>query len=291
MTASGPPRVLGTSVGDVEVKDVGEGPAIVVMHGRGFGSGVDGYAWLRAELPNFRIISIARPGYGQTPLETARTFEEQGRLIDAVLLALDVDRAIALGVSNGGPAAIWAAALFPERVAGLVLWCAVATPVVPRHELSEVEAAMADDVLKVAYDQEMLFVAAAAELEEFNEHAALAIMSQTEVDRVKAEPLVIESLRDYLRSRLSAPPGLEGMRNDAIQNQLDGQKQPPNLAVPALIMHGDQDSTVPLAHAKFNAERGEDVELVILEGGSHGFFHGFRIETVVALREFANKVL
>jgi pimeloyl-ACP methyl ester carboxylesterase len=44
-----------------------------------------------------------------------------------VVDALELDRFVLLGVFNSGPAALTYAARHPERIAGLVLWCAYAS--------------------------------------------------------------------------------------------------------------------------------------------------------------------
>jgi 4,5:9,10-diseco-3-hydroxy-5,9,17-trioxoandrosta-1(10),2-diene-4-oate hydrolase len=101
--------------------DEGAGSVVVCLHAIGHGAG--DFTRLRAHLcDRYRVLAIDWPGQGHSgddpvPASAARYAELLGGALDA----LDVARAVLVGNSIGGAAAIRYAAARPERVAGLVL--------------------------------------------------------------------------------------------------------------------------------------------------------------------------
>ncbi len=112
----------------VRVQEVGEGPAVVLIHG----ASVAGTSWLNLiqGLDGFRCIMLDRPGCGlsdplpgdagKADLDAVKRVADL--LIPDLLDALDVDAAHVLGTSFGGFFALRAAAAAPERVRRVVLY-------------------------------------------------------------------------------------------------------------------------------------------------------------------------
>jgi 4,5:9,10-diseco-3-hydroxy-5,9,17-trioxoandrosta-1(10),2-diene-4-oate hydrolase len=103
------------------VDDSGDGPAIVCLHA--IGHGAADFARLRRRLaPRWRVLAPDWPGQGRSaadrePPRAAR----YAALLDGLLDTCGVGRAVILGNSIGGAAALRYAAARPERVAALVL--------------------------------------------------------------------------------------------------------------------------------------------------------------------------
>ncbi|MGJ7458927.1 alpha/beta fold hydrolase [Halomonas sp. RA08-2] len=102
-----------------EVQGSGE-PTLVFIHGW---SG-DGRHW-RGQLPyfsqNHRVITLDLAGHGHSGLgRDAYTMPAFGEDVKAVMDDLEVERAILIGHSMGGPVSVEAARLMPERVIGIV---------------------------------------------------------------------------------------------------------------------------------------------------------------------------
>lgn len=78
--------------------------------------------YLRDPIDGFDAISIDRPGFGQTkPLKHTETLETQARAIEPFLVKQGGEWPILVGHSLGGPIIAQVAAMFPERVGGLVI--------------------------------------------------------------------------------------------------------------------------------------------------------------------------
>ncbi|MGM0637432.1 MAG: alpha/beta fold hydrolase [Pseudomonadota bacterium] len=102
-----------------EVQGGGE-PTLVFIHGWSS----DGRYW-RGQLPyfsqNHRVITLDLAGHGHSGLgRDAYTMPAFGEDVKAVMDDLDVERAILIGHSMGGPVSVEAARLMPERVIGIV---------------------------------------------------------------------------------------------------------------------------------------------------------------------------
>lgn len=130
-----PPRPLppGRTVlvpgrGELFLRDTGgTGPVVLLVHGWLFASDLN---WLRQYAPlaraGYRVLAADLRGHGRGLRSSEPfTFEDCADDLAGMLAALDVDRAVVVGYSMGGPVAQLLARRSPERVAGLVL-CATA---------------------------------------------------------------------------------------------------------------------------------------------------------------------
>jgi pimeloyl-ACP methyl ester carboxylesterase len=106
------------------VQEVGDGPAVVFVHG----ASNAGASWapLVARLAGVRCVLLDRPGCGLSEplhaplrdLDALATFGDE--LVADVLDALGLDRAHVVGTSFGGYFALRAAAAHPDRVVGVL---------------------------------------------------------------------------------------------------------------------------------------------------------------------------
>jgi 4,5:9,10-diseco-3-hydroxy-5,9,17-trioxoandrosta-1(10),2-diene-4-oate hydrolase len=99
----------------------GRGAPVVCLHAIGHGAR-DFEDFARLVGDGFEIIALDWPGQGLSPPDGARpTAAHYEAILRAAMDALKLERAILLGNSIGGSAALRLAAHSPERVAGLVL--------------------------------------------------------------------------------------------------------------------------------------------------------------------------
>jgi 4,5:9,10-diseco-3-hydroxy-5,9,17-trioxoandrosta-1(10),2-diene-4-oate hydrolase len=118
-----------TSLGEIAVAEVGDGPVLVLLHGGGPGaSGVSNYHQnLPALSQRFRVVLPDQPGFGGSYRPSEAELDERSITeitVDALFQALDalgIDRFHLLGNSLGGAAALAMAQMRPDRIAGLVL--------------------------------------------------------------------------------------------------------------------------------------------------------------------------
>jgi pimeloyl-ACP methyl ester carboxylesterase len=107
--------------GVMEFAERGDGPVVLVIHGSpgGYDQGlVYGNELVRR---GFRVLSVSRPGYLRTPLETGATFAEQADAISELLTQRGITVCGVLGISEGSDCAMELASRHPEQVSSLVL--------------------------------------------------------------------------------------------------------------------------------------------------------------------------
>lgn len=114
-------QLIQTSAGLMEYSTFGSGPAVLVLHGT-----IGGYdqAQTLAEMvesKDYQFISVSRPGYLQTPLETGPSFPEQADAYAALLDELGIDQVALMAISGGGPPAMQFALRYPERTWGVIM--------------------------------------------------------------------------------------------------------------------------------------------------------------------------
>jgi pimeloyl-ACP methyl ester carboxylesterase len=142
-----PVRTLATPVLSVDYHDVGEGPAVVLLHG--FPYDIHAYAKVVPILADagFRVVVPYLRGHGTTRFrdDAIPRSAEQGALAGDVIDLLDglgLSRAIFAGFDWGARAACAAAALWPQRCDGLISaggyalhhLASSATPLTPERE-------------------------------------------------------------------------------------------------------------------------------------------------------------
>jgi pimeloyl-ACP methyl ester carboxylesterase len=103
------------------VKVVGTGPAIVLIHG--FGAAIDWWDAIEPRLSSkHRIVMIDLIGHGGTAApRSGYSIERQAALVAAVITELGIDRAVVIGHSMGAEVATAIAEAYQERVTALVL--------------------------------------------------------------------------------------------------------------------------------------------------------------------------
>jgi len=119
---------IGATAAAVEVDGVrlafdadGGGPTLVCLHA--VGHGASDFAGIRERFQDrFRVIALDWPGQGNSgPDRVVTSAARYAELLRGFLDAIGVDKAVLLGNSIGGAAALRFAVSHPERVLGLVL--------------------------------------------------------------------------------------------------------------------------------------------------------------------------
>jgi pimeloyl-ACP methyl ester carboxylesterase len=113
--------IIDTTAGPVEFAERGEGVPLLAIHGAGggFDQGLANVEGLIGE--GYRVIAPSRFGYLRTPAPPDASPATQADAHAALLAALQVPKAIVVGVSAGAQSALELAVRHPSRVAALIL--------------------------------------------------------------------------------------------------------------------------------------------------------------------------
>jgi len=214
----------------VHMVDEGAGPPVLMLHGnptwsflwRGVIRALRGEARrLAPDLPGFRL-SPAPSGYGFSPAEHAR-------VVEAVVLALDL-RDLTLAMQDwGGPIGLWVAGRHPERIRALAVGNSWAWPVNGDIHFEAFAASMGGAVGRWAIRRCNLFV---------------NLLIPLGCARRKPEPEVMAAYRAPFRSPDSRTPthvfprAITGARDflAAVEAGLAALRD-----TPAVLMWGDRD--------------------------------------------------
>ena len=239
-----------TARGPIEYAEIGQGPAVLVVHGTP--GGYDGdYASLKivhAEQDGFRYVIPSRPGYLRTPLNVGVTPADQADAFAALLDKLGIQKTAVIAHSGGGPSALQFALRYPDRCSALVLVAALVRnysgppPQVPKSPA----ALWTRDLLIYGF-------------------AGLARLKKADPPDPQWPALVQAALRSVVPYK----PRLAGVENDLVQEtKLSGW--PINkISCPTLILQGTADQSVPLADAEYAHQQISGSELVEVAGQDH----------------------
>jgi pimeloyl-ACP methyl ester carboxylesterase len=213
----------------------------------------------------FRLIGYDRPGFGGSTRHAGRVVADCAADIAAIADALGIDRFCLYGVSGGGPHALAAAALLPDRIAAAA---ALASPAPYGAEGLDYYAGMGEDNVTgneallagegparelLGGMREMIMTATP---EAFVEGIA-SLISPTDLAVV-----TVEGAAEVLeQARIGLADGLDGWLDDVTAFICKPWGfDLGSIRVPLLYWHGDEDRFVPPAHGAWLVERIPGVE-------------------------------
>jgi len=224
----------------VNVIDTGEGgPPIVFIHGLS-GAWVN---WLE-NIPHFasshRVIAMDLPGFGHSPMPRQKiSISGYGRIVDELLNALDIDRAVIVGNSMGGFIGAEVALQFATRVEKLVLVSAAGLSI--EHQRNE-------PVLRVLerLDNFLIYTGgwAATRSELLTRRPRMRRqMMRLVAHRAEAlpAPLIAEQVRGS--GKPGFVPALDALSDYPIRDRLG------EIECPVLVVWGEDDRLVPVRDA------------------------------------------
>ena len=270
----------------VNTIDLGEGPALVFVHGLS-GSWPNWleqlpvFAGLHGEESGFgghRVIAMDLPGFGHSPMPREQiSISGYARLLDGMLGELGIDTAAVVGNSMGGFVSLELAISHPERVERLALVspAGLSSYRDPRGR----RAIHALRVLHPALTSGLGWAAENAEL--LTRHPRLRALS----------------LRDLVRypSRVPAPLAAELVRGagkpgfvDALQASIayNTRARLPEVACPTLIVWGARDRIITVRDASVYAELIPNSRKVVYPDTGHLAMVERPVQFNILLRDF-----
>ncbi len=280
--------------------DIGLGEPILYIYGGGSGpDGVTHFQWLVDK--GYRLISVNREGYLGRPLTDDVTFETQADDAAALLDALGIDKAHILGVSMGGPGAIFFADRYPHKSKSLILWSAISKTYVPNPDTADTPLARAvlqspasvKDLISWSMARSARFFPASLMTEFLRTEADL---SEEETKKIIHEELVVlgrkQELIEFIKSITPMSVRFEGMMYELelTEGEWYGPFRHPE--TPLLSAHSPVDTDVPIDHQTYVQQQRPDGVFVTVRAGGHFCWWGIegdqvREATVAFLAEHA----
>lgn len=238
----------------VNVVERGAGPPVVLVHGLP-GSAYDWRPTLDAlAARGVRALAYDRVGYGWSDARPVpATLEANARELTQLLAAEALEDAVVVGWSYGGGTAIRAAQLDASRMARLVLVGSLGPgqergrpPLLIRLLLTDLGLAWLRRVPPLTNGMRAAISAAA-----FSEGPQPAWWLPT------------------LNANFAQPGTAAAWRDEGDELERIEAPDPADLALPILVVHGDDDWLVPVGIGRELARRAPQGRLVEVEGGSH----------------------
>jgi pimeloyl-ACP methyl ester carboxylesterase len=243
----------------VNVIDMGEGDAIVFIHGLS-GAWVN---WLE-NLPHFacdhRVIAMDLPGFGHSPMPAERiSISGYGRIVDELLDALGIDRAVVVGNSMGGFIGAEVAIAFGTRVDRLVLVSAAGISI--EHQRNE-------RVLRYLERLDDVLILSGGWMATRSAGLAKRKRARRQIMRLVAHraqdlpaPLIAEQVMGS--GKPGFVPALDALTDYPIRDRLS------EIRCPVLVVWGEEDRLVPVRDAYIFGELIPDSRVVVWPETGH----------------------
>jgi len=237
-----------------------QGTPLVFFHGTPGGRLQAALGDGAASRAGVRLVAFSRPGYGGST-DGPTTLTSVGTDAGSVADALGIDAFAVLGVSGGGPYAVAAAAVLPERVRVVGIVAGVG----PLLELDP--SAAADPAVRSAL---------AGNLDE-----AVALQDGAMTDggrgsgpgaraKVRVGGFVSpEILEPWTGSGRPGVPSYRGVSRDALAFTVGWDVDLGDVRAPVHLWYGDRDRTVGLEHGQWLHAHLPTSRLVVREGAGH----------------------
>ena len=267
-----------TACGPIEYAALGEGPAVLVVHGAG--GGYDQMLDTARELAagGFRVVTMSRFGYLRTPLPADASPQAQADAHACLLDALKIERAAVLGVSAGGPSSMQFALRHPQRTTALVLLVPLAYPARSAERLSPVAAFMVERTVQ----SDFLYWAAMS----FYPDLVVGTILGTPPDVLARAPLDERArLQKIMRQILPLSLRSQGLLNEAKIAASLGRYDLERIAAPTLVISLEDDGYGTYAGARYTAEHVPGARFIGYESGGH-MLVGHNAEATAEIRNF-----
>lgn len=217
---------------------------------QGLGADMTGWTFQRLALaPRYRTIALDNRGAGRSDKPFGRySLEQMADDAVAVLDAGGVGRAHVVGASMGGALAQLLAVRHPDRVRSLVLMCTACRNHPWRRELLSEWAAIANE----------------RGVGEMSRRAAHWVVAPRSIRRF------LPALGWLGPLYVGLPAHAFAAQVRAILDAPDAADELTRIAVPTMVMVGNQDILTPRGDSEELAERIPGAELVVISGAAHG---------------------
>jgi pimeloyl-ACP methyl ester carboxylesterase len=221
-----------------------------------------------AVVARVRVIGVDRPGFGGSTFLKKRQFHDWPDDITQLADALEFEKFAVIGLSGGGPHVAACAARIPER---LTAACVVsgATP-------KEARIATARGWWRKAWHRWNYFVfplfarGFAAQMAFFAKRTPASRLPRFIDRRVMSRPRIREQFKREITEAFRN--GSRGAAHEFVLHSRSWRTDPRAVAMPVYLWHGDADTIVPFATARWLAERYPDARATWLPGEGHLLF-------------------
>ena len=241
--------------GNIEYTFRGEGPVILNLHG-GHSNSQENFGYQPLLKAGYSILTPSRPGYGRTDVEIGKTAVKTAAALIELLDHLEIDQVYLIGVSAGGPTAIYLTANYPARIKKLVLESAASRAWLSK---SDFDYKLGKIIFNPKFQQFTWFMLrllannvpsffAEIFLPQFSTLSKKEVMARIDSSDLKD---LVKMINRYASARGFICDLEHQTKKEVLQK----------IGVPTLIIHSKYDKSVSYEHAEYAAANIKDSEI------------------------------
>lgn len=218
-----------------------------------------------------RLILFDKRGTGlsdRVPNDRLPTLEQRMEDVHAVMDAVGSERAVLVGVSEGGPMCALFAATYPERTSGVVMFGTYA------KRIRDYDYPWAPTI-----EQRNAFI------DVVKRDWGKPVGIEERAPSMAGDPEFREWWAEYLR--MGASPGA-AVALTKMNADIDVREVLPLVRVPTLVMHRRDDLCLKVEEGRFVADRIPGAKFIELDGNDHLPFVGDQERVLAEIEEFVN---
>lgn len=249
--------VLTTEYGEIEYAVEGEGPAALLIHGAGGGYDQGMLIGKKALGDGFKFVSVSRFGYLRSSFMEESTVENQAAIYAALLDHLEIDQAVILGASAGGPSALQFAHDYPDQSRALVLLSAVSIFMGEEIPLS---TKVINTIQKSDFSYWLVLKMFRSQFGEM-----VGIPQDLYEELSSEDKQYADDMLDFMHPMSPRRPGnIHEAEIKPLSSEAMGK-----ISVPTIILHARDDFLVTYDHAEFVSKNINNSKLVSFDSGGH----------------------
>jgi pimeloyl-ACP methyl ester carboxylesterase len=245
--------------------DYGQGRPVVLLHGWPLSREMWEYQLSDMVTAGFRVVKYDRRGFGNSSKPwDGYDYDTLASDLNEVMEQLDLRDATLVGFSMGGGEVVRYLSLYGDkRVSRIALVSAVTPYLLKTSDNPEgVDKSVFEDMMEKMQDDRIAF------LDDFGRK----FFSVTMMSHPVSAPLL-----EYYRMLASLATARSTQQCAIAFSTTDFRNDIPNIKVPTLIIHGDDDKTVPLEVSSARlAKMMPNAEYKVYERAPHGLFYTHR---------------
>ncbi|WP_096274455.1 alpha/beta fold hydrolase [Paucisalibacillus globulus] len=258
-------QILSTEGLSMEYSIIGKGEPILVMHG-GHSNCLEEFGYEALVESGYSIITPSRPGYGGTSKEIGESLNTACDYYVRLIDYLKINKVHLLGISAGGPSAIFFASKYPERVRTLTLQSAVTKTWLTKKD-KEYKAAR---ILFHPRVENFTWGLISSINNVFPKFIFKQMFSSfSSLSYANAKEKILQDDVEAVRKMNNRQRSGYGFMIDLIQVNDITIEDLKGIKCPTLIMHSKHDSSVPIEHPNFAHKNIPTSELCILNSWGH----------------------
>ena len=256
-------QIANTRCGPIEYAAIGDGPALLFVHGAG--GGFDQGLGIAHELAarGLKVIVMSRFGYLRTPLPQDASPAAQADAHACLLDALGIERAAIVGISAGGPSTMRFALRHAQRTSALGL--VVPLAYAPRAEAAELSP-LTRFMLERAVRSDFLYWSALKAAPSLIIKTVLATPTEVVAGASQGEQARV---RELMQRLLPLSRRTDGLLNDAAVAATLERYALEKIAARTLVVSLPDDLYGTYASAKYTAAQIPNARFVEYPSGGH----------------------